>query len=112
MEPQLADHASYRTLSDSDDDTDPPSGPNGPGGGSRANAEAAEATFGSSPFHGHRPSAATQPQPLNQPAQRLAEQSALATSNRIRAITSPLETDNAQDDLLVDIPAFLQRQYN
>lgn len=112
MEPQLADHASYRTLSDSDDDTDPPSGPNGPGGGSRANAEAAQATFGSSPFHGHRPSAATQPQPLNQPAQRLAEQSALATSNRIRAITSPLETDNAQDDLLVDIPAFLRRQYN
>ena len=41
-----------------------------------------------------------------------AEQMAQATDNRIRAITSQPMVEDSDDDLMVDIPAFLRRQYN
>ena len=84
-------------------DQDPPLGPTSPGGGHGAPVPVAEeAGYQSLPTAPSMTSGSMHP----------AEQMAQATDNRIRAITTQPMVDDNDDDLLVDIPAFLRRQYN
>jgi len=84
-------------------DQDPPLGPTTPGGGHAAPAHTQEGL-------GYQ--AAPAAQAMAPASLHPAEQMAQATDNRIRAITSQPMVDDSEDDLLVDIPAFLRRQYN
>ena len=84
-------------------DQDPPLGPTPPGGGHGAPVPVADdAGYQSMPSTPSMGAGALHP----------AEQMAQATDNRIRAITSQPMVEDSDDDLLVDIPAFLRRQYN
>ena len=84
-------------------DQDPPLGPTSPGGGHGAPVPVADdAGYQSMPSTPSMEAGALHP----------AEQMAQATDNRIRAITSQPMVEDSDDDLMVDIPAFLRRQYN